>query len=189
MTSRDIAQQIATSLDDREYAASFVEAEIVTGLSFQIRALRKERGWTQTDLANETGQYQKTISDFENPNIGPGNITSLLKMAAAFDVGLIVRFAPYSELVDWASNMSRASHFVPSRTKDAKLKLQRNGTHGELPQNESTFVQMKFDLGSTCNGVIVRVSDWLAKQPNLTTSKNTLNRPGDVKRAHANVGR
>src|SRR5690348_9500235 len=117
MTILEKTQQIAASLDDKAYSEAFVEAEIATTIPFQIRALRRERNWTQTDLANQTGQHQKTIRDFENPDIGPGSINSLRKIAAAFDVGLIVRFAPFSELVDWSARMTRASHFVPSRTK------------------------------------------------------------------------
>src|SRR5882672_5344543 len=107
MTIREKAKQIANSLMDKSYSESFVEAEIATTVPFQIRAMRKERNWTQAELAAKTDQHQKTISDFENPDIGPQSIGSLRRIAAAFDVGLIVRFAPFSELVDWTTRMSK----------------------------------------------------------------------------------
>ena len=127
MTTRKRTQQIARSLGDKTYSEAFVEAEIATTIPFQIRAMRQERDWTQKDLADKTGQHQKTISDFENPDIGPQSITSLRKIAAAFDVGLIVRFAPFSELVDWSVNLSKKAHFVPTRTADTKLRSQQRG--------------------------------------------------------------
>lgn len=140
MTTREVAQQIATSLiADAAYSAEFVEAEIATTVPFQIRAMRRERGWTQKDLAERTEQNQKTISDFENPDIGPRSVTSLLRIARAFDVGLIVRFAPLGEIVDWSARMSKRHHFVPSRTKDARLRAQARGTRTEA--NASTTYQ------------------------------------------------
>jgi transcriptional regulator with XRE-family HTH domain len=179
MTTRERAQQIATSLDDKAYSEAFVEAEIATTIPFQIRALRRERNWTQTDLANETGQHQKTISDFENPDIGPGSITSLRKIAAAFDVALIVRFAPFSDLVDWSARMTKASHFVPSRIKDAKLLLQRNGTRGHAPVEASTLLQMYFDgfgkQDTQTPQTVARMLEWKARpKRDLTSSGGTL---------------
>lgn len=119
-------QQIANSLDDKEYAHAFVDSEITTLLPFQIREMRKERDWSQTKLAEMTGQNQKTISDFENPNYARYSLSSLKRLAEAFDVALIVRFAPFSELVDWASNLSPEKFRVPARTKDKRLDAQKS---------------------------------------------------------------
>jgi transcriptional regulator with XRE-family HTH domain len=176
MTICESTQQIARSLDDQSYSAAFVEAEIATTIPFQIRAMRREREWTQTDLANATEQHQKTISDFENPDIGPGSIKSLLKIAAAFDVGLIVRFAPFSELVDWSVSMTSASHFVPSRTKDTKLRSQRKGT--DATGQASTHLQLPFDEQTIQNpGKVFQMSKWkAATKPKITTSDDTLSR-------------
>lgn len=120
-------QQIAASLDDKAYAHAFVDSEITTLLPFQIREMRKERKLSQAKLAEVTGQNQKTISDFENPNYARYSLSSLKRLAEAFDVALIVRFAPFSELVDWAANLSPGKLRVPSRAKDKRLKDQKSG--------------------------------------------------------------
>ena len=125
------AQQIAASLDDKEYAHVFVSSEINTLLPFQLREMRRERRWSQTKVAELTGQNQKTISDFENPNYARYSLNSLRRLAEAFDVALIVRFAPFSELVDWAAALSPAKLRVPSRTKDERLRAQRRGAASE----------------------------------------------------------
>lgn len=120
-------QQIAASLDDKAYAHAFVDSEITTLLPFQIREMRRERKLSQAKLAELTGQNQKTISDFENPNYARYSLSSLSRLAEAFDVALVVRFAPFSELVDWASRLAPDKLRVPSRTKDERLKAQKGG--------------------------------------------------------------
>jgi transcriptional regulator with XRE-family HTH domain len=95
-------EQIWHSLEDEEYRREF-NADVDTGLAFQIRALREKNGWTQGELAERAGSDQGTISQWENPNYGRYTLKTLKSLANAFDVGLLVRFAPFSELALWAS--------------------------------------------------------------------------------------
>lgn len=162
MTIREKTKQIARSLSDKTYSEAFVAAEIATTIPFQIRAMRKERNWTQAMLAAKTGQHQETISDFENQDGGSQKIESLRRIAAAFDVGLIVRFAPFSELVDWSVHMSRKSHFVPSRTKDTKLRAQQSGVSSSA--QALTYVQSTLDFSkSGTSSPLLKMADWKAK--------------------------
>jgi hypothetical protein len=50
---------------------------------------------------------QNAVSRLESPNYGKPTITTLKRLAAALDVGLIVRFVPFSELIDWVSSTPR----------------------------------------------------------------------------------
>lgn len=90
-------------LENLEYRKGFVEGHAKDTIAFQIRQLRKTEGWDQSDLARELGnpKLQPMISRYENPDYGRYSITTLLELAAAFDVALVVRFAPFSELVEW----------------------------------------------------------------------------------------
>jgi transcriptional regulator with XRE-family HTH domain len=96
-------QKIIEDLKDKEYRDAFVTEHINTGIPFQIRALReqKQRKWTQKDLGNRIGMAQETISRIEDPNYGKLTIKTLKRLASAFDVALMVRFVPFSELVKW----------------------------------------------------------------------------------------
>ncbi|MBI3967130.1 MAG: helix-turn-helix transcriptional regulator, partial [Chloroflexi bacterium] len=85
-------QQIATSLRDKEYRDIFVEEHISTGLSFQIRAMREQRGWTQEDLGQRAGMAQQRVCQLENPNYGRFSLSTLKRLASAFDVALAVHF-------------------------------------------------------------------------------------------------
>jgi transcriptional regulator with XRE-family HTH domain len=98
-------QQVLRSLEDREYRREFA-ADVGTGLAFQVRLLREARGWTQEQLAHQMGKRQETICQWENPNYGRYTLKTLDELAAAFDVALLVRFAPFRELVDWLIDLT-----------------------------------------------------------------------------------
>jgi transcriptional regulator with XRE-family HTH domain len=87
--------------------AKFVESNVSKAIAFQTRALRDKEGWSQQSLAEKIGSNQNAIYRAENPNYGKQTITTLKKIAAAFDVALVVRFVRFSELIDWVSNTPR----------------------------------------------------------------------------------
>lgn len=101
--NREELARLIEELKDIEYRRGLVEGHAKDTIAFQIRQLRKARGWEQRDLARELGnpKLQPVISRYENPDYGRYSITTLLDLAAAFDVALVVRFAPFSELVEW----------------------------------------------------------------------------------------
>jgi transcriptional regulator with XRE-family HTH domain len=61
-------------------------------------------------LAKEVGMPQNAISRLESPNYGRPTLTTLRRLAGALDVGLIVHFVPFSQLVDWVSGTPRIDH-------------------------------------------------------------------------------
>ena len=99
---------------DREYRHGMVNAQIEIDLPFQIRALRKQRGWTQPELAARTGMKQPRISNMEKPGVTRFSLETLRRLAEAFDVALVVRFAPFSELLNWSRGFSPDEFAVPS---------------------------------------------------------------------------
>jgi transcriptional regulator with XRE-family HTH domain len=98
---------------DPEMRRLLVDAQIRNGLPLQIRAMRESRGWTQKALAEKLGTTQNTISRLENPKDSKPSITTLKRIAEAFDVALLVKFTPFSEWVDSIGRMSRKSVAVP----------------------------------------------------------------------------
>ena len=59
---------------------------------------------------------QSAISRLESPDYGNLNIKTLRRIASAFDVGLIVRFVPFSELGDWVSGTPRTNPGLSSNS-------------------------------------------------------------------------
>jgi HTH-type transcriptional regulator/antitoxin HipB len=101
------SSEMTAKLSDPEYRSSFVESQINIGLPFKIKALRKQRNWTQPQLAERAGMKQSRISAIEKPGGGKLNIDTLCRLASAFDVALDVEFIPFGEL------MRRSDGFDP----------------------------------------------------------------------------
>ncbi len=115
----EVRQQIVSKLTDKEYRDIFVSEQINTGLAFQIRAMREQRGWTQAELGVRAGMAQSRVSVMEDANYSRFSLTTLKRLAAAFDVALIVRFDPFSKLVDHFVNLDSSSLSVPGFDNDA----------------------------------------------------------------------
>src|SRR3954470_20953293 len=87
-----------------------VDSHLAKGLAYQIRAMRERLGWTQSVLAEKLDTNQNAVYRLESPDYGKATLTTLKKVAAAMDVALVVRFVPFSELVDWVSGTPHLSN-------------------------------------------------------------------------------
>ncbi len=94
---------------------------------FQVRALRDKKGWTQARLGTELGMTQTNVSRLESPGYGRLNITTLQRIASVFDVALIVRFVPFSELIRWTNELS-PEVMAPQSFEEELPQLERFGT-------------------------------------------------------------
>jgi len=108
------------SLEDVGYRRAY-SAEQTTGLAFQIRQLREKNGWTQERLAELTGKKVSTIARWEDPNGRGYTLNALNSLATAFDVALIVRFAPFSEMVEWIAGLTPERLAPPSFREERQL--------------------------------------------------------------------
>lgn len=118
MNTVEEKNELISLLKDKEYRDAFVAASINIGVPAQIRVLRKQRDWSEKRLADEAKMLQPAISRLEDPDRGSVNLKTLLRLAAAFNVGLVVRFVPFSEMVDWKLKLSLKSLEVESFDKD-----------------------------------------------------------------------
>ena len=100
MSSKSLWSRLRRGLEAR---SRFVESHLNKNLAFQIRIMRDQAKWSQEKLAETVGMNQNAISRLENPGYGKATLTTLKRIASAFDVALIVRFVPYSQLVSWVS--------------------------------------------------------------------------------------
>lgn len=102
----DKERQIQESLAEKEYREALAVEHVNTTLAIQIRKMREHNQWSQSDLAERLGKHQETISQWENPDYGRYSISTLKELASAFDVALLVKFIPFSELVADMVNLS-----------------------------------------------------------------------------------
>src|ERR1035438_9197238 len=71
--------------------ARFVASHVDKGIAYQIRALRDRQELSQEELASLVGMNQNAIARLESPERGRPTITTLKRLAEAFDVALVVR--------------------------------------------------------------------------------------------------
>jgi transcriptional regulator with XRE-family HTH domain len=127
--------KLGEKLRDPEYRKAFVASQIGIAIPFQIRAMLKNRpGWTQETIAQRAQMLQPRISGLMTPGKTRPNIETLRRIAEAFDCGLIVRFAPFSELAKWAEEFDPESFSVPSFDEDC-------GFMDRKPQQSASIFQ------------------------------------------------
>ncbi|HEY5174353.1 MAG TPA: helix-turn-helix transcriptional regulator [Terriglobales bacterium] len=83
--------------------AQFVDSNVNKGIAYQLRALRDRQDLSQEKLSEMVGMNQNAISRLESPSRTRPTITTLKRLAEALDVGLEVRFVPFSKLAKWYS--------------------------------------------------------------------------------------
>lgn len=102
----DIGQRkkyLIEKLKNEEYRKAYVSEHIDTSIPFQIKTIREQREWSQIELGENVHEpmKQEQVSRLENPNYSKFSLATLKRLAYAFNVGLVVRFVPISDLVKW----------------------------------------------------------------------------------------
>jgi transcriptional regulator with XRE-family HTH domain len=93
-------------LTNKRFRDAYVAEHVSNGVAFQIRSMRDQRDWTQRYLGTLAGKPQNVISRLEDPDYGTVNLQTLLEIASAFDVALVVKFVPFSRLLKEYDNVS-----------------------------------------------------------------------------------
>jgi transcriptional regulator with XRE-family HTH domain len=109
-----IARQLLESWKDRAYREAFKHERVRSSIALQIRALREQRNMTQAELGESIGMAQAWISKLEDPEYGKMAITTLLRVADAFDTDLEVKFRAFSRALDEFSRQDSSYFIVPS---------------------------------------------------------------------------
>lgn len=125
MNTTNKQEQMWESLRDPEFRKQLIDEHINVGIPFQIRALRDRQQLTQTRLAELLGSKRKQplISQWEDPNYGKYTLETLKDLAKAFDVGLLVRFVPFSTLIDWTINLTSDVIAPPSFGEEEQYRI------------------------------------------------------------------
>jgi transcriptional regulator with XRE-family HTH domain len=113
--------ELIKRLKSWKYREIYIRSKVNVSLPSQIRALRLKQELTQKSLASKTQMKQPRISAMEKPGATKFNIETLVRVAAAFKVGLIVKFAPLSEMLAWENGFSQDNFDVVTFERDAWL--------------------------------------------------------------------
>lgn len=122
MNMNSAREQLRDEFRNKEYRDAFVAEHIYGRLPAKIFALREARGLSQRELGDKIGVAQTWVSKLEDPNYGKLTLSTLLRIASAFDVGIEVDFVPFSKVLDDAVGLSSESWKVASFAEDLGAK-------------------------------------------------------------------
>lgn len=103
---------------EKEYAHNYMESHVISRLAAQVHALRNQRGWSQEQLAVNSGIAQERISKIESADFDSLTMKTLHKFSRAFDVNLHIAFDSFSHGILDVANLNREQLEVISREKD-----------------------------------------------------------------------
>jgi transcriptional regulator with XRE-family HTH domain len=109
VNSKSNRQTLWSKLRDPDYRNAFVSSSVAARLAVRIFNLRKKADWSQSQLAESTGMKQARISVLEQGDYENFTFSTLKKIAAAFDVAVIVDFVSFPDFVKWNDNFSSKS--------------------------------------------------------------------------------
>lgn len=115
------SQLINKLKNSKKSRASYVRSLVSVNIASQTRALRRRQNMTQKKLADEAEMLQPRISVIERPGESQYTLETLIRLAAAFKVGLIVKFAPLSEMLKWENEFSQDTFNVVTVDKDIEF--------------------------------------------------------------------
>jgi len=117
---KEYAERLIGQFRDEEIAHAYVDDFLNISIATQIKVLREQRGQTQAKLADLAGMKQSRISVMEDINYPSWSISTLKKLARAFDVSLKVSFESFDTLIADTGNFSE--EFLKRDTRTDALK-------------------------------------------------------------------
>jgi len=99
---------------------AYTRATTSINVASQIKALRRRRKMTQEELSKLVSTGQPRISAMERPG-ELLTVDTLVKLASAFGVGLMVKFVPFSEMLNWENSYRQDSFDATSIEKDTEF--------------------------------------------------------------------
>lgn len=118
-----VSNKTIEKLWNKPYRDAYVESHVKIGIPYQIQALREQAGrkWSQAELGRRTHKPANVICRLEDPEYGRPTIRTLLEVASAFDVALLVKFVSYGRFLTEFEDVSPEALEVPSFTNDLVL--------------------------------------------------------------------
>jgi transcriptional regulator with XRE-family HTH domain len=90
----------------KDYRDGYMQGRVRAGIAYQIQALRRKFGVSQTEFAAKLQKPQSVISRLENTEYGKVTVQTLLDVASSLDVALLVQFVSYPDFLQRTADMS-----------------------------------------------------------------------------------
>ncbi len=92
------SEKFIGQITEKEDRDEFVADQVRLLIALSVRALREQRGMSQTEFGNLIGKPQSVVSRLEDPDYGRASVQTLLEIAAALDIPVSITFPQWE---DW----------------------------------------------------------------------------------------
>ncbi|MGD0353284.1 MAG: helix-turn-helix transcriptional regulator [Dehalococcoidia bacterium] len=116
-------KELSDYLSNPEVRHLYIDSSIRHLLAMQLRSMRETKEWSQIEVGNKAGMKQSAIARLEDPRYSSMTLSTLKRLAKAFDVALIVRFAPFSEFISWTTQIAEPRLSPPSFSEERNYAL------------------------------------------------------------------
>jgi len=101
-----LSDKFVGQLADKDDRDEFVADQVRVRIALSIRALREQRGLSQTEFGHLIGKPQSVVSRLEDPDYGKVSVQTLLEVSSALDIPLSISFPEWE---DWFREIRRNS--------------------------------------------------------------------------------
>jgi transcriptional regulator with XRE-family HTH domain len=132
-------------LKNKVFREAFMSARVAAAVGGQIANIREKRGWTQGKLARRARMKQSRISLLEKADYESFSFTTLKRIAAAFDLAVIIQFVSFRDFLRWSESF------------DEKVLIPESFTESEEALKEEQFAafrQIVSQLAGTPGGAL-----------------------------------
>lgn len=142
----------ARKFDNDEYRRAWLETHTKQLIAAQFRAMRRDE--RQEDFGQRIGVSQSVVARYENPAYGSMTVNTLLDVAKNLKVGLLVKFVPFSRVMDeakdlTASDLAPISYSEDMEQRDREMPAQFAAEGNVLGGGEVIQVLQPFLLANT----------------------------------------
>lgn len=149
--------RLVNEFSDKDYAHAYMNSHQSSRLATQIKVLREQRGLTQSGLAELSGLKQERISKLEDVDYDSWTLSTLRKLAKAFDTTLHVSFTPFSEGIKDVENFSREFLEVDCRDDDLRKFLIKSDIDKSILS--ASYHQFVLHPEAACNDAVLETKE------------------------------
>jgi transcriptional regulator with XRE-family HTH domain len=163
--------------ESRRFRDSYVYEHVRNGIPFQIRAMRKDLNWSQSELADAAKTSRTVITRIEDPNYGKLTLKTLFAIASAFNVALLVKFVPFSRLIreyEDVSSVALSAKSVTDAEEIAQLEAWANRSSNYRVAVATTPSALRVVIGTPTGITQKEPTGELGRKPFIAPFESTI---------------
>jgi transcriptional regulator with XRE-family HTH domain len=128
----ELVDKLRSEFQDEEYRHAYADESLNTMIATQIKVLREQRHMTQAVLAEKTGMKQPRLSVLEDASYNSWSISTLRRLARAFDLTLRVSFESFTSFILDFESLGRETLERTSFNNDPLFRSAKVATSGRF---------------------------------------------------------